>query len=85
MDFLFLLLAVWTIYSIYNNVVKYKDYKYVLVLFLSGLFLSFLVKNKTWWLFFTLLVTNLYYAYLMFKNVSSILGPLLTILQKNKN
>jgi len=82
MDILFLLLVIWTFYSIYMNVIKHRDYKYLVVLFLSGFILSFIVKGRCWWLFLTLLATNLYYAYLMFQSVAAILGQLFKMIQK---
>lgn len=76
MGVIFIILVLWTLYSIYTNVIKYKDYKYLLVLFISGTILSFMVEGRCWWLFLTLLVTNLYYVYLMVQNLRGILGQL---------
>ena len=72
MDIFFILLVIWTFYSIYRNVIKYHDYKYLLVLFVSGIGLYCFIKSRFWWLFWTLLLTNIYYGYIMVQNVRGI-------------
>ena len=74
MDIFFILLVLWTVWSIYVNVIQYKDYKYPLILLISWIALSFVIHERTWLLFLTLLVTNMYYLYQVIQPALRILG-----------
>ena len=81
MDIFLILIVLWIIYSLYNNVIRHRDYKYVFILLISAGILSCVIKSRFWWLFLSLLATNLYYFYIMYQNAMGILGQL-TALKK---
>ena len=74
MDFLYILIAAWALYSVYKNVIN-GFYMYIVYLAIAYFVVRFMVTGPKWRLFLAVIFANLL-------SVAMIVGNMLSAIQK---
>ena len=68
MDILFILLAAWTLYTIYRSI-RVGAFIYIGILFFTYIFLSLFISSRNIKLFLSIILSNLFYAGIIITNL----------------
>ena len=73
MDYLLILLVIWTLYTIYRNVIS-GVYIYIVYIAVSYFLVGLFISGLKWKLFLSVLLANLLSVCMLIKNVMSIMN-----------
>ena len=73
MDYLLILLVIWTLYTIYRNVIS-GVYIYIVYIAVSYFLVGLFISGPKWKIFLSVLLANLLSVCILIKNVMSIMN-----------
>ena len=73
MDYLLILLVIWTLYTIYRNVIS-GVYIYIVYIAVSYFLVGLFISGPKWKIFLSVLLANLLSVCMLIKNVMSIMN-----------